>query len=177
MHPLEQRLELTTAQHCTWMGLESTCDRVCKRCENCAVSKKRDQKKGLLSPKPNPEIIPWHALCIDLVGPCKFGDPKKPKTHIELHCMTMTDPATGHFETVKIGQKTANVTVNWLEIHWLTQCPWPAETTVDKGREFAKEVSETLTNECGVERKIVTSHDPQLNSMIERCHKTLHSVI
>ena len=48
---------------------------------------------------------------------------------------------------------------------------------MDKGREFAKEVSETLTNEYGVKRKIITSHNPQSNSMIERCHKTLHNMI
>jgi len=48
---------------------------------------------------------------------------------------------------------------------------------VDKGTEFAKEVSETLKNECGVKRKIVASRDPQSNSTIERCHKTLHNVI
>jgi len=89
--------------------------------------------------------------------------------------VTMVDPATGFFETVEIGQKTAVATASWLEIHWLTRHPWPAETTVDKGREFAREVSETLQNECGIKWKIVTSRDPQSNSMIERCHKTLHT--
>jgi len=49
--------------------------------------------------------------------------------------------------------------------------------TMDKGREFAWEVSETLQNECGVKRKIITSCNPQSNSMIERCHKTLHNMI
>jgi len=49
--------------------------------------------------------------------------------------------------------------------------------TVDKGSEFAREVSETLKNECGVKRKIVTSRNPQSNSMIERCYKTLHNMI
>jgi len=134
MHPGEQRLELTTAQHCTWIRLKPTCVRACKICENCAASKKHDQKKGLLPPKPNPEIIPWHTLYIDPVGPHKFGDEKKPKTHIELHCVTMVDPATGFFEMVKIGQKTADVIANWLEIHWLARHPWPAEMTVDEGR-------------------------------------------
>jgi len=177
MHPGEQRLELTTAQHCTWIGLKPTCVRVCKNYENCAVSKDRDQKIGLLPPKPTPETIPWHALCVDLVGPYKFGDEKKPETCIELHCMTMVDPATGFFETVEISQKTADVIANWLEIHWLTRCPWPTETTVDKGSEFAREVSETLQNKCGVKRKIVTSRNPQSNSMIERHHKTLHNMI
>jgi len=32
----------------------------------------------------------------------------------------MVDPATGFFEMVEIGQKTAHATANWLEIHWLT---------------------------------------------------------
>jgi len=94
MHPGEQRLELTIGQHYTWIGLRATCVRVCKRRENCAVSKKRDSKMGLLPPKPNPGIIPWHTPCVDLAGPHKFGNPKKPKTYIELHCMTMVDPAT-----------------------------------------------------------------------------------
>jgi len=48
---------------------------------------------------------------------------------------------------------------------------------MDKGKEFAREVSETLKNKHGVERKIVTSRNPQANSMIERCHKTLHNMI
>jgi len=177
MHPGEQRLELTTAQHPSWIGLKPTCARVCKNCENCAASEDRDQKIGLLPPKPTPEIIPWHTLCVDLVGPCKFRDKKKPETHIELHCMTMADPATGFFEMVEIGQKTANVTANWLESHWLTRHPWPTEMTVDKGREFTREVSETLQNEHGVKRKIITSRNPQAHSMIERCHKTLHNMI
>jgi len=29
MHPGEQRLELTSAQHCTWIGLKPACVRVC----------------------------------------------------------------------------------------------------------------------------------------------------
>jgi len=81
MHPGEQRLELTIAQHRTWIGLKPTCVRVCKNCENCAASKDRDQKIGLLPPKPTPEISPWHTLCIDLVGPYKFGGKKARNTH------------------------------------------------------------------------------------------------
>jgi hypothetical protein len=33
----------------------------------------------------------------------------------------MIDPATGFFDIVEIGQKTADVIANWLEIHWLTR--------------------------------------------------------
>jgi len=177
MHPGEQRLGLTIAQRCAWIELKSTCVRTCKHCENCAASKKRDSKIGLLPPKPNSKIIPWHTPCIDLVGPHKLGNPEKPKTHIELHCVTVVDPATGFFKIVEIGEKTTAIIANWLEIHWLTRCPWPTEITLDKGKEFAREVSETLKNKHGVKRKIITSRNPQVNSMVERCHKTIHNMI
>jgi len=120
MHPGEKRLELTIAQNCTWIVLSTTCINVCKRCENCAVSKKRDKKYGLLPPKPTLEVIPWQMLCVDLVGPYKFGNVKKPKTYIEFHCMTMIDPATEFFDTVEIIEKTVDVIANWLEIHCLS---------------------------------------------------------
>jgi len=120
MHRGEKRLELTTAQRCTWIGLSAACISACKRCANCAVCKKRDKKCGLLPPKPTPEIIPWRTLCTDLVGSCKFGNKKQPETHIKFHCMTMIDPATGFFNTVDIGQMSADVTANWLEIQWLS---------------------------------------------------------
>jgi len=48
---------------------------------------------------------------------------------------------------------------------------------MDKGKEFAREVRETLKNEYGIKRKIITSRNPQANSMIETCHKTLHNII
>jgi len=48
---------------------------------------------------------------------------------------------------------------------------------MDKGSEFAAEVCDTLRNECGFVRKTITSRNPQSNSIIERCHKTLHNMI
>jgi len=89
----------------------------------------------------------------------------------------MIDPATWFFEIVEISQKTGDTIANWLELHWLTRYPWPTEITMDKGKEFAREVSKTLKNEYGNNRKIITSRNPQANSMIERCHKTLHNMI
>jgi len=140
------------------------------------MSKKRDKKCGLHPPKPTPEIVPWHTLCVDLVGPYEFGIKKKTETCIELDCLTMVDPATGHFEAVEIGKKHAITTANWLEFHWLSRHPWPTEIAMDKGTEFAAEASDTLKNECGIHRKIVTSRNPESSSMIERCHKMLHNV-
>jgi len=48
---------------------------------------------------------------------------------------------------------------------------------MDKGREFALEVADLRKSEHGIHRKIITSRNPQANSMIERCHQTLANMI
>jgi len=74
-------------------------------------------------------------------------------------------------------RKSADYIANHLEISWLTQHPWPTEIVVDKGREFALAVADLLKSKCGVHRKIITSRNPQANSMIEWCHQTLANMI
>ena len=68
-------------------------------------AKKRFKKCGKLPPK-EPETIPWHTLCIDLIGPYKFGTGKH---QAKLHAMAMIDPATGWFEIVRIDRKRADL--------------------------------------------------------------------
>ena len=113
MHPGETRLEYTIAQHYTWLGLRRTCTEVCQACELCKVAKKRGKKYGKFPPKPTPEIIPWHTLCIDLVGPYKFGAPyikdKLNPNYCTLLCLTMLDPATGFFEVVEIAERKQTI--------------------------------------------------------------------
>jgi len=127
MHPGETRLEFTIAQHCTWVGLRPTVQHVIKACPNCELYKKNSKKYGLLPPKPTPEIIPWHTLCVDLIGPCNCGvkNEKEPEkdTFVQPHCLTMIDPATRFFECCEIMHKRACYVANHLETSWLTQCP------------------------------------------------------
>ena len=69
MHPGETWLEFTIGQHYMWICLCNTVISVIKCCGVCELTKKKSCKYGLLSPKPVPEIIPWHTLCINLIGP------------------------------------------------------------------------------------------------------------
>ena len=170
LHPGESRLELTLRQHFTFIGLKTMVIRVCKACNVCRSLKKHNHKKyGKLPPK-DPELIPWHTLCIDLIGPYPFGTGKDA---ISLHCLTMIDPATGWFEIVDIPSKRADVIANLLETTWLTRYPWPTEVRMDRGKEFAAEVSAALKNEYGISRKIITTRNPQANSIIERIHQVV----
>ena len=48
---------------------------------------------------------------------------------------------------------------------------------MDRGRELAAEVHEDLVNEWGVVRKLITTRNPQANSMVEQAHQVVHSMI
>ena len=53
------------------------------------------------------------------------------------------------------------------------RCPWPTEMRMDKGGEFAGEVSEALKEQCRTRRKVITTCNPQANSMVERIHQVI----
>ena len=173
LHPGETRMELTLGQHYCWTGMRKTVQQVCRACRTCKSAKHGAKKYGLLPPK-NPEVIPWKTLCIDLIGPYKFGQGKK---EVVLHCLTMIDPATGWFEIVEVPNKQADEIINLLEITWLTRYPWPTEVVMDRGKEFAREVRDTLIGEYGVIRKLITTRNPQANAMVERAHQVIHNMV
>ena len=171
-----------------FVGLKPMVTKICKACNVCRSLKKHASKKyGKLPPK-QPELIPWHALCVDLMGSYTFGKPKKVKNKegkyeldysecIELQCLTMIDPATGWFEIVDISHERADYVANALEHAWLTRYPWPTEVVMDRGKEFAAEVRDTLRRDYGVIRKLITTRNPQANAMVERIHQVIHNMI
>ena len=174
LHQGETRMELTLGQHYYWKGMRKTITDTCKACTVCRTQKARSKKYGELPPKPVVESIPWHTLCIDLIGPYKIGSGKHETV---LHCMTMIDPATGWFEICEINDKAADEIANRLEFTWLTRYPWPTEIVMDRGKEFMAEVRETLKNEYGISRKVITTRNPQANSIVERVHQVFHNMI
>ncbi len=186
MHPGSTRLQATMGQHYHWKGIEKTIRKTCETCPLCQLTKRKNLKFAFLPPK-EPETIPWHTLCIDLIGPYKVGVPyvyekgKKgqpdKKKQRELHCLTMIDPATGWFEIVAIEDKRADTIAILLERHWLSRYPWPTEVVCDRGNEFMKECKDMLTNYYGLRRKPITTRNPQANAMVERAHQTLHNLI
>ena len=71
--------------------MQTTIKQICCACWVCKEAKHGPKKCGPLPPK-NPEVIPWHTLCVDLIGPHDVG---KGDNLVKLHCLTMIDPATG----------------------------------------------------------------------------------
>ena len=175
LHPGETRMELTMGQHYCWKGMRETIKKVCRSCAICKTDKVKMQKYGLLPPR-NPQVVPWHTLCIDLIGPYTFGDPEK-KNHVKLWCLTMIDPATGWFEIAEIPTKRADFVINILEFSWLTRYPRPTEVVLDRGTEFAAEVQRAIKDSYGITKKLITTRNPQANSVVERVHQVIHNMI
>ena len=72
----------------------------------------KEMRYGLLPLAKEPELIPWHTLCIDLISPYKFV---YKVNEVVLHAMTMIDPATGWFEIVEVPNWRAGEISNALE--------------------------------------------------------------
>ena len=185
MHTGETRTELTMAQHYYFRGMRSHIQESCRKCGICQRHKPKKLKRGLIPAKKSAEIIPWYTLCIDLIGPYSFGSEyigsgekrRKNPNFIQLHCLTMIDPATGWFEIVEIPNKQADYVSNILEFQWFSRYPWPTEVVMDRGTEFQKEVIKMLKDDYPCIRKVITTRNPQANSMIERVHQVVHQMI
>jgi transposase InsO family protein len=89
----------------------------------------------------------------------------------------MIDPVTGWFEIAEIPAKSADVIMDVLEQKWLVRYPRPTEVIMDRGREFYREVQQTLKDDYGITRKLITTRNPQANAMVERAHQTLHTML
>ena len=78
----------------------------------CKSSKKHGKAYGLL-PIKKAEIIPWHMLCINLIGPYTFS---KGKNEVKLHCLTMIDPAIGWFEIMAMNCSYTEATSTEIDL-------------------------------------------------------------
>jgi transposase InsO family protein len=136
--------------------------------------KKLIQKYGHL-PTKEAEANPWEKLCVDLVGPYKIKN--KNGKLIEIHAVTMIDPATGWFELRRINNKEAIEVANTVEQTWLTRYPWPQQITYDQGTEFMAEFAQMIEMDYGIKKKPITVRNPQANAIIERIHQTMGNML
>jgi len=137
MHPGETRLELTAGRHHTWKGLCRAVQRTCKACDICKPTKKKSHKCGHLPPKPAPEIVPLHTLCVDLVGPfdCSKKDKAPREAHLSPTALSDNDQPSNrilrlsrnHFASTQTGWPTISSFTGYLDIRGLQKQPWTRE--------------------------------------------------
>lgn len=174
-HPGMQRTELTIAQHYYWKGMRTMIMSMCKKCSLCQLTKANTSAKyGKIPPKKlRDELLPWHTVHIDLIGPYNIGATPKGKEQRKFKCLTMIDPATGWFEIAHVEDKYAITASQAFETTWLMRYPWPTEVVVDRGTEFMGELIRMCREDYNIKRKPISTRNPQSNSMIERAHQTI----
>ena len=89
----------------------------------------------------------------------------------------MIDPTTGWFEMAQISNKTDAEIADITEKTWFTRYPLPQRIVIDRGTKFMAEFSNMCHNDYGLERKPITTRNPQSNAIIERIHQTIVNII
>ncbi len=57
------------------------------------------------------------------------------------------------------------------------QYPWPMKKIVDRGTEFLAEFAQMIQKDFGVTKKVITTRNPQANSIIEYVYQTIINMI
>ena len=171
VHPGRERMYQSIKINYTWSGLKSDCEKYCKYCRTCQISKKTNKKKYGLLPEKKSELTKWSRVNIDLWGPKKVCN--KNGFEYEVHVCTMVDPTTGWFEACQLyGAPTAYRCQQILDTVWLARYPRPKEIGMDNGSEF-KGVFNDLCSNMGLKPHRSNTWNPQSNSILERIHQVL----
>jgi transposase InsO family protein len=91
---------------------------------------------------------------------------------MNLHVLTMCDPATGWFEVAEIKDKTSEGTAKILDQIWLCRYPRPKRCISDNGNEFLGKEFQEILQSYGVKSVPTTVKNPQAN-FVEHVHQTL----
>ena len=89
----------------------------------------------------------------------------------------MIDPSTGWFEMAQIPNKTAAEIADITEKTWFTRYPLPQKIVFDRGTEFMAEFAKMCHNYFGLNRKPITTRNPQSNAIIKCIHQTIVNII
>jgi hypothetical protein len=142
---------------------------------------------------------PWQALCVDLIGPYTLKG--KDGSQIDFMCLTMIDPASSWFEIVELPvveetttssvknkqdtdhntkdvyfNKSSSMISTLVNKTWFSRYPRCQYVIYDNGSEF-KLHFESLCDTYGVKRKPTTIKNPQANSILERVHQVLMTML
>ena len=173
-HPGTGRMIGTITRHFWFPRMRAIIEDFVKHCDTCQRIKGPFPKLGKL-PAKQVESNPWEEVQVDLVGPWKFKYP--PKWQISMFAVTAIDPFTGLCEALRIKNKTcAHVATRFFQM-WLCRYPRPLRCIHDNGSEFvAQEFQDTLKH-YGIQDVPTTAKNPQANSVVERMHHTVASML
>jgi Integrase zinc binding domain len=149
-------MERTIRSHLVWPGPSSDVEKHIRSCHQCQRCKNPRKIYGHLALK-DIDQNPWGTICVDLIGP--YTITTKHEKELNLHALTMCDPATGWFEVAESKDKTSKGTANILNQTWFCSNPRPKRCG-DNGNEFLGKEFQELLQSYGVKSVATTVKNP-----------------
>ena len=173
-HPGSTRMLSTINKHFWFPKMRIKVEEHVKTCDICQRIKGPFPKLGKLPIKHN-ENNPWEEVQVDLVGPWQFK--LNPKWKVSVLAVTAICPFTGLCEILRVKNKTcAHIATRFYQM-WLTRYPRPLRCIHDNGGEFCAQEFQDLLKYHGIQDVRTTAKNPQANSIIERMHLTIGSML
>ena len=167
------------------MGPDKTCDQIARtyfwpkmrseiehwaaHCPKCQKNKITRHNRQNLSNFPS-EPGRLNILHVDLVGPL-------PNTHRFPYVITMRDRNTGFLVTAPLSNKTSELVIEAIEMHFLAKFGIPEAIITDQGGEFISHKFLAFCTNLGIVHRRINAYHPQAQGKIERMHRILKASI
>jgi hypothetical protein len=174
MHHGSSRMFQTINKNFTFPRMRPTIEDFVKRCDTCQRTKHTTPKDGLL-PLKDPEMDQWSQVQVDLIGPWKInlgsGAP------LYVRAVSAIDPFIGLCELAPIKNPSSAHVGTIFHNCWLCRYPTPTRCIHDNGPEFTAPEFQDVLRYHGIKDVPTTAKNPQANSIVERAHLSMASMI
>ena len=152
-----------------WPTLTRDCLAYAKSCDTCQRMDKTSPKHNTMQLR-EMTTVPFEKVSIDLVGPfpTAVGGFK--------FLLTCIDGATRWPEAIPIRSITAKTIITQLT-NIFSRCGFPTCITTDNGSQFTGHTFQKWLRHHGVKHVRSSPYHPQGNGVVERLHRTLHSMV
>ena len=169
-HLGQRRTKFQVQLRAYWPGWSTDVIRSLNRCAPCAqYHRGKAPKQTPLKPFVAGE--PWEVVSIDITGP----HPRSRRGH--EYILTIVDHFSKWAEALPIRNHTAQTVSRVLFDNVFSRMGMPKRCLSDQGAEFESNMFQQLCARMGIDKVRTTPYHPSTNSVVERFHRTLNSML
>lgn len=158
------------SRHFWWPGLTADVTAHIAACHNCALTRAKRERSGLMVPIDPPTRF-WERVAVDAIGPLptsKAGN---------SYALVFVDHLSRWPEVIAVPNIQASTTVEALKNLVVKTHGAPAVLLSDRGSNFMSGLMKEYCKTMGIEQIHTTAYHPQTNGMCERFNGTFKKMI
>jgi transposase InsO family protein len=153
--------------------MQPSIEKYVNECGTCQRVRRSTKKYGKL-PTKIPVAVPWLEVHVDHIDPYSQSD--HPNA-IKYFALSIIDPATSWVELFPLPNLSSATTCMAFDTQWLCRYPRPYKCIYDQGSAFTSQEFQELLSSYGIVPSPTTVQNPQANSVLERIHQVISSMI